>query len=833
MTGDGGHAPTDNLQGGASSAAGSRSHPTSEDYLSVLNEEQRQAVVHNGKSLLILAGAGSGKTRVITTKIAYLIGEKGVDPYSILAVTFTKKAAQEMAERAHFLEPRSVHASLRTFHSFGSWFLRQYTQEAGIDRNFTVYDDEDSATLMHKAMPQLNRQEAKSMAAKIARAKDYCWEPDSPELFHIDSSELFPRCYEAYQQRLRETGNIDFGDLIMLPVRLMEEDGLIRQHMHRRFSVIMVDEYQDSNVAQFKLLRQLVGEDTYVCVVGDDDQSIYSFRGAEVQNILQFPKHFEHTHIIKLEKNYRSTPQILATANDSIKNNSDRFEKSLQPTRPAGALPALTFLDNSQDETAFCADVIEKAHQRGIPYRDWALLYRTNAQSLGFETEFLHRKIPYTIVGALKFYDREEIKDALAILSLVANPRDEIAFRRIVNKPSRGIGEKTQEKIVERAKADTGTKGDGGGGSYVAACKEEMATATKKAQGGLKEFVSLIESLTALLEENQQQKQPLPVEDLANQVDSLFYQSTTETESTPEEKLPLEMPLTAELSPDQTDSLADASKGAEDSQEGQPEQSQQPPRRKAGKKKLSHFVEQLNQLSGLMEYHAAQDEVAGTQRVANLQELANSAVLYPMTMAGLLDFLDHIQLDRTLENNSDGDTDAVTLITVHNTKGLEFPRVILTGLEYGVFPRQDKKDESLEEERRLFYVGVTRAQHQLLLTSCRKRVRYGHLEEMMPSPFLLEIQENHLRHLGEIPYVYRSLRREQAGQATTPTAMATHPLAAKWKVGRTVYHDDYGYGGIIRTRTEEDEFVVVVKFETGAEKQFMPEYQRQLMLVEG
>ena len=228
MTGDGGHAPTDNLQGGASSAAGSRSHPTSEDYLSVLNEEQRQAVVHNGKSLLILAGAGSGKTRVITTKIAYLIGEKGVDPYSILAVTFTKKAAQEMAERAHFLEPRSVHASLRTFHSFGSWFLRQYTQEAGIDRNFTVYDDEDSATLMHKAMPQLNRQEAKSMAAKIARAKDYCWEPDSPELFHIDSSELFPRCYEAYQQRLRETGNIDFGDLIMLPVRLMEEDGLIR-----------------------------------------------------------------------------------------------------------------------------------------------------------------------------------------------------------------------------------------------------------------------------------------------------------------------------------------------------------------------------------------------------------------------------------------------------------------------------------------------------------------------------------------------------------------------------------------------------------------------------
>ncbi|MBR5580196.1 MAG: UvrD-helicase domain-containing protein [Treponema sp.] len=763
---------------------GSRSHPTTEEYLSVLNEEQRQAVVHQGKSLLILAGAGSGKTRVITTKIAYLIGEKKVDPYSILAVTFTKKAAQEMAERAHFLEPRSVHASLRTFHSFGSWFLRQYTDKARIHKNFTVYDDEDSATLIHQAMPQLNRQEAKALAGKIARAKDYCWEPDSPELYTIDSSEIFPRAYQAYQQRLRETGNIDFGDLIMLPVKLMEQDELIRQHMHRRFSVIMVDEYQDSNTAQFKLLRHLVGDDTYVCVVGDDDQSIYSFRGAEVQNILNFPKQFENTDIIKLEKNYRSTPQILTTANDSICHNTHRFDKSLKPTRPAGALPALTFLDNSQDETAFCADVIQKAYEKGIPYSDWAVLYRTNAQSLGFETEFLHRKIPYTIVGALKFYDREEIKDALAILSLVANPQDEIAFRRIVNKPSRGIGDKTQEKIVELAKAHAN-------GNFLAACKMEIPGATKKAKTGLADFISLTESLSALLDEASDKKQLLPVEELANQVDTLFYQDLAENLPEPDN-------LSAKKSP---------------------------------KKKLSYFVEQLNELSGLIAYHTLQDEVAGTQRVANLQELANSAVLYPMTMAGLLDFLDHIQLDRTLENREDEDQDAVTLITVHNTKGLEFPRVILTGLEFGVFPRQDKKEEDLEEERRLFYVGVTRAQNQLLLTSCRKRIRYGHPEEMMPSPFLLEIKEHHLRHLGEIPYSYKALRREQAQQKTKP-AVESHPLAAKWKVGRTVYHDDYGYGGIVRTRVDENEFVVVVKFETGAEKQFMPEYQSQLMITD-
>lgn len=776
--------------------SGSRSHPTTEEYLSVLNEEQRQAVVHQGKSLLILAGAGSGKTRVITTKIAYLIGEKKVDPYSILAVTFTKKAAQEMAERAHFLEPRSVHASLRTFHSFGSWFLRQYTDKAGIHKNFTVYDDEDSATLMHQAMPQLNRQEAKALAGKIARAKDYCWEPDSPELYTIDSSEIFPRAYQAYQQRLRETGNIDFGDLIMLPVTLMEQDELIRQHMHRRFSVIMVDEYQDSNTAQFKLLRHLVGDDTYVCVVGDDDQSIYSFRGAEVQNILNFPKQFQNTDIIKLEKNYRSTPQILTIANDSICHNTDRFDKSLKPTRPAGALPALTFLDNSQDETAFCADVIQKAYEKGIPYSDWAVLYRTNAQSLGFETEFLHRKIPYTIVGALKFYDREEIKDALAILSLVANPQDEIAFRRIVNKPSRGIGDKTQDKIVELAKAHAN-------GNFLAASKLEIPGATKKAKTGLADFLSLMENLSSLLDEDSNKKQLLPVEELANQVDTLFYQDLQELQSS------------ADLVPNSEEETVQENL----------------PARKSPKKKLSYFVEQLNELSGLIAYHTLQDEVAGTQRVANLQELANSAVLYPMTMAGLLDFLDHIQLDRTLENREDENQDAVTLITVHNTKGLEFPRVILTGLELGVFPRQDKKEEDLEEERRLFYVGVTRAQNQLLLTSCRKRIRYGHLEEMMPSPFLLEIKEHHLRHLGEIPYSYKALRREQGQQKAKP-AIESHPLAAKWKVGRTVYHDDYGYGGIVRTRVEEEEFVVVVKFETGAEKQFMPEYQSQLMITD-
>ena len=288
-----------------------RTCPSSQEYLSVLNPEQRAAVEHHGSPLLILAGAGSGKTRVITTKIAYLIGEKNLPPYSILAVTFTKKAATEMKERAIRLHPEAKNSQIRTFHSFGSWFLRRHTEEAGIDASFTVYDDEDMVTLLQKAVLGLTRQEAIHFAHSISRAKDYCLEPNSQQLSFIDETPNFPQIYQAYQNRLRETGNIDFGDLIMLPVLLLERKPEIREHMQRRFQVIMVDEYQDSNVAQFKLLQLLAGSNTYVCVVGDDDQSIYNFRGAEVKNILSFPEHFSGTTIIKLERNYRSIPQVL------------------------------------------------------------------------------------------------------------------------------------------------------------------------------------------------------------------------------------------------------------------------------------------------------------------------------------------------------------------------------------------------------------------------------------------------------------------------------------------------------------------------------------------
>ncbi len=745
------------------------------EHLNVLNKEQFEAVTHEGSPLLILAGAGSGKTRVITTKIAWLISQKHYDPYSILAVTFTKKAALEMKERAVQLEERASYAQIRTFHSFGAYFLRQYAVEAGIDKNFTVYDDDDMVTLVKKSIPQLKGREAQEIAHKISLAKDYGLTPESENLDTVaQGDEKFAEHYAAYQNRLRETGNVDFGDLIMLPYLVLKNNPMIKARINMRYRVILVDEYQDSNVAQFLLLQELSGinEDsgTYVCVVGDDDQSIYKFRGAEVQNILRFQEYFPNTTLIRLQTNYRSTPQILSLADSVVCKNEMRLGKTLVAANEKGKLPTLAFLPNQDDETDFCAYLIESFHKKGVPYSDWAILYRTNAQSLGFETEFLHKKIPYTVVGSLKFYEREEIKDALSYLSFVANRRDEIAFRRIVNKPARAIGTVTQDKIVEASRGVSIL--DGG----------RNVKLSRKAKEGFESFYSLIEELDSMLPEG-----PGETERIAQQV-SLEKSSAINSE---------------ELNALVEDINANKAKES-----------------KAKKDTLAYFIEQLVQKSGLEEFHAGQDEIAGTQKVANLQELVNSAVFYPCTRSGLLDFLDHIELDRTLENDEESysSQDCVTLITLHNTKGLEFNRVIITGMESGIFPREDKSGLDLEEERRLFYVGVTRARQELYLTSCQSRRMYGRINFMYPSVFLGEIDKKMMRVIGE----------------TSSFGMqSVDPVAKKWKVGASVYHDDYGAGYIIKANTTEDgEYVITVNFETGGTKKFLPKYQKSLILEE-
>lgn len=740
-------------------------------YLDVLNEEQRAAVVHTSSPLLILAGAGSGKTRVITTKIAYLIAAKGIDPHQILAVTFTKKAANEMKERAVALDMRAQYSQIRTFHSFGAWFLRLNAESAGVDPNFTVYDDDDTASLVQKACPRLTKQQANHYAHEISLAKDYCYTPDSPSLDKIDADDEFREIYCAYQKRLRETGNVDFGDLIMLPYLVLHNNDFVRQRLYSRFKVIMVDEYQDSNVAQFLLLQELSGvqygissnaenpDGIYVCAVGDDDQSIYKFRGAEIQNILTFKDKFPGTKIIRLETNYRSTEEILNVADDVVKNNNGRLGKTLRADRGKGKQPVLAFLPNQDEEAAFCADLIELAHEKGAAYSDWAVLYRTNAQSLTFESTFLHRKIPYQVVGSLKFYDREEIKDILSYLALLANSKDEIAFRRIINKPARGIGLTTQEKIVSFARENQT--------DFLTACKEMSSSLSKKAREGVQFFCDLFDEIKKMIEVKEEKELPGSVNT-----------------------------------------------------------------------KLSELVTLISEKSGLKIYHESQDEISGTQRVSNLEELSNSAVLYNCSIDGLLAFLDSIELDRSLtssENTDEENTDRVTLITLHNTKGLEFNRVIMTGMELGLFPRPDKAGEELEEERRLCYVGMTRARNELYLTCCSMRRMYGRTEYMAVSPFLLEIEKSRIKAIGSVPSSYRkssSHSGDYGARGLSHPDIESDPVRKAYAKGTKIFHDDYGYGVITGTEENEDgEYCITVSFENSGKCRFLPKYQQRSLEI--
>jgi len=740
-------------------------------YLEILNAEQRRAVLHTGKPLLILAGAGSGKTRVITTKIAWLIREQGIAPQSILAVTFTNKAAREMAERAKAIDERAAGAMLRTFHSFGAWFLRRNGKFAGLDSGFVIYDDDDMISLLAAVMKGEPRMAVKRTAYNISRAKDYFLAPDDPALAAIDGSKKFRTLYEQYEERLAATGNVDFGDLIKKPVQILRAEPVVAQRFRERFSVIMVDEYQDANVAQFELLKELCGENTYVCVVGDDDQSIYRFRGAEVKNILEFPGKFSGTDIIRLESNYRSTSPILRTASSVVDHNRGRLGKTLRAERGAGMQPVLAFLPNQEEESKFAAALIEnsvKAKDRASRWSDWAVLYRTNAQSLGFETEFLRRGIPYRVVGSLKFYEREEIKDALALLAFLVNPRDEVAFRRIVNKPARGLGTVTVDRLIEAAA--------GQGANLLETAKTEMQGLTPKAHKGLAAFVKIIEDGRALLE-----KPPA-----GNAADKKNSRGAAEKKK---------------------------SRKAKDSEE------------LVSGEGLSLCVTQVIKDSGIAEYHLLQDEIMGNQRLNNLQELVNAASLYAGTAEGLLEFLEHIELDRSLEDSSlagrgenAGGEDKVTLITFHNTKGLEFRKVIMTGLEQGIFPREDKKNEELEEERRLFYVGATRAMDELYLSTCSMRRMYGSTRSVDPSMFLQEVDKDCLRIVGSPP---RQFRSRHGGAA----AGYGEEQGCAWRRGQRLFHDDYGYGAVTEVRNSDDGPVVKVQFETGREVRFLSEHQ--------
>ncbi|MBP7096303.1 MAG: UvrD-helicase domain-containing protein [Spirochaetia bacterium] len=719
-------------------------------YLEPLNPEQLAAVTHEGRSLLILAGAGSGKTRVITTKIAWLIREKGYEPESILAVTFTNKAAREMAERARSIESRCERTMIRTFHSFGAWFLRRNAAALGLRSDFAIYDDDDQATLVKAMEGDGQLRDAQTLARAVSRAKDKAMAPDHPELEREFTERAFRRRYAEYEKRLRATGNVDFGDLILLPARALEADEALRRRFRQRFRVILVDEYQDTNVAQYELLRALAGPDTYVCVVGDDDQSIYRFRGAEIRNILSFPETFPGTEVVRLTRNYRSHQAILDVAGSVVAKNSGRLGKDLVAVKEGGPKPTVAVLADADEEAPYCSRVAERRARSGGSWSDVAILYRNNAQSLAFEKFFARRGIPYRIVGSVRFYEREEVKDVLAWLQLASNPRDEVAFRRVVNKPSRGIGDTSLDCIVEAA---TETTGD-----LVAAAEAARDTLkSAKTRNGVAAFVAMARGFSELLGSG-----------------------------------------APSLAPG-----ADPFDPAGDS-----------PRLDSSLPKLSVVVERVAKDSGLVEYHKAQDAVAATQKVANIDELVNAAADWPANREGLAAFLETIELDRRMAD-ADEASDAVTLITMHNTKGLEFPCVIVTGLEQGLFPREDDSGEDLEEQRRLFYVAATRAKDELHLVCCRRRLYRGRPMENPPSIFLGEI--------GKGLY-------ETVGGALHAGALSA--AAGPWKPGLAVYHDDHGSGFVTAVKAAGEAGVVVsVRFETGRVLQFFPKYTSKLEIL--
>ncbi|MBN1410679.1 MAG: UvrD-helicase domain-containing protein, partial [Spirochaetales bacterium] len=407
-------------------------------YLQALNEKQQEAVLHSGSPLLILAGAGSGKTRVITTKIAYLIEEKKVDPRSILAVTFTNKAANEMKSRVLDMVSTESDIMIRTFHSFGAWLLRRNSHLLNLAPHFTIFDDDDSLRLVKTIMGKgVKVSYCKYFLSKIKQAKNECLSYNDSELAN-NEEDRFLEVYRNYQTRLESMGNADFGDLLSRSVELLRNNPAVRDRYRSRFTTILVDEFQDSNLAQLYLLKELYSPGHYLCVVGDEDQSIYSFRGAEVRNILDFDKMFPDTTIVRLEQNYRSGSNILQAAGSVVSCNRDRLGKTLWTSNPPGELIDLFMANNEDEEARYCAGVLSDG---GLSHT--AICYRNNYQSRAFESLFSKLNIPYKIVGSVRFYEREEVKDVLAYLYFMLNPKDEISFKRIINKPSRGLGEKT------------------------------------------------------------------------------------------------------------------------------------------------------------------------------------------------------------------------------------------------------------------------------------------------------------------------------------------------------------------------------------------------------
>jgi DNA helicase-2/ATP-dependent DNA helicase PcrA len=714
----------------------------SADWLAGLNPAQREAVLHFEGPILVLAGAGSGKTRVLTTRIAHLVEHHGVDPKHILAVTFTNKAAGEMRERIGRLlgsEPAGMWCG--TFHSIGARMLRTAAHLVGRTPSYTIYDEDDAVGVIKRIMERL-RISAKEHAPRavldaISDAKNALVTPGEYESMAKDPhARAVAPVYNELEGTLRQANAVTFDDLLVLPVRILQEHEHVRTQYRERFKFVLVDEYQDTNRAQYRFIRLIGGEHGNVMVVGDDDQSIYGWRGADIRNILDFEKDFPNAKIVRLEENYRSTPQILELANVAISPNTERRGKTLRSTRPGGERATVVGALDDRDEADFIVEEI--AARRGTPggrppgqslgagltLRDFAILYRTNAQSRALEESLRRRGFAYRLVGAVRFYDRREIRDLMAYLKLIANPNDDEAFRRAVAAPKRGIGETSVDTLAGAARAE-------GLPLLAASVRPDLVAALRPAaRTALAEFATLINRLREAARES-------AVDELLRDlIDAIRYGDHLRTEPDGQDRLDNVRELVAGAA----EVVAD--EGGE-----------------VGLTPLDHFLQRATLVTGL--------------------------------------------------DTLDAQADAVTMMTMHNAKGLEFPVVFIAGMEDGLFPLARAFDDPpmLEEERRLFYVGITRAEEKLYITHSRMRRRNGELMPAIPSSFLgvfpsglMEERSTYkLRATGRsvMPHPSAATRRPGSRVSFAPdTEVEASQDAPRFVKGERVRHARFGSGTI-------------------------------------
>ena len=709
--------------------------------LTGLNKEQQQAVQHTEGPLLILAGAGSGKTKVLTVRIAHLLAQ-GVNPYEILAITFTNKAAKEMKSRVEGLVGDVANRIwLSTFHSFCAKFLRfELDNFLGYNSNFTIYDTSDSQAVIKAALKALNLDDkyypVGAMIAAISDAKNkLLFASDFRKQARDFYQQKVADVYEYYERELRKNNALDFDDLLLVAVKLLQSNEAVLDKYSKRFRYVMIDEYQDTNHAQYLLAKLLASHWKNIAVVGDADQSIYAWRGADIQNILDFEKDYPNCTSIKLEQNYRSTKIILDAANAVIENNEGRPKKNLWTDKTEGAKIQHFTAQSEHEEAAFIGDTIAKKHDiHGVPYGDMAILYRTNAQSRVLEEALIKRALPYIMVGGTKFYDRKEIKDVLAYLRVLYNPFDDLSLLRIINVPKRSIGATTVAKLQDYARAN-------GTSLFMTLTQLHLVDTIKgKTKEKLEEFGILIFTLVAEMED----------------------------------KTVLDI--------------------------------------------LESILDRTGYLAQLEESTDPQDQA----RVENIGELLSVAKDFQDTnpTGTVEDFLEQVALVNDVDSFEQEES-KVTLMTLHAAKGLEFPIVFLGGLEEGLFPhsRTLMNPEEIEEERRLAYVGITRAEKELYISNATTRTVFGRTSSYLPSRFIDEIPEELVDGLRAKRKVPDDIKRHVPQHMSVTSRPVTKPIVrneviADWNIGDTAIHSKWGNGKVINVAGEGAGMKLTIEFPT-------------------